>query len=148
LGAATNIRMGVPPEGMSTNSVVMIIQSGSSTSISLRTAVDPRSFGSSKDAILEDRFPPMIRHAKDLSPDQKAAIESLLGRRVLEDEAISIRAIEPPALSEERKQELAGELKNYFAEVDARRKPGSPEEAEDVINEAMRSVRPAYRSHQ
>jgi hypothetical protein len=90
----------------------------------------------------------MIRNAKDLSPDQKAAIESLLGRRVLEDEAISIRAIEPPALSDERKHELAELLKNYFAEVDARRKPGSPDEADDIINEAVRSVRPGYRSHQ
>ena len=89
----------------------------------------------------------MIRQAKDLSPDQKAAIESLLGRRVLEDEAISIRAIEPPALSEERKHELAGQLEKYFAEVDARRKPGSAEEAEDIIDEAMRSVRPGYRLH-
>lgn len=89
----------------------------------------------------------MIRHAKDLSPDQKAAIESLLGRRVLEDEAISIRAIEPPALSEEQKHELSGQLKNYFSEVDALRKPGSPEEAEDIINEAMRTVRPGYRLH-
>src|SRR5260370_35155109 len=43
-------------------------------------------------------FRPMIRNAKDLSPGQKAAIESLLGRRVLEDEAISIRAIEPQGL--------------------------------------------------
>ena len=89
----------------------------------------------------------MIRNAKDLSPDQKAAIESLLGRRVLEDEAISIRAIEPPALSEERKHELAGQLKKYFSEVDARRMPGAPEEAEDIIDEAMRSVRPGYRLH-
>jgi hypothetical protein len=38
----------------------------------------------------------MIRNAKDLSPDQKMAIESLLGRRVQEHKAISIRAIEPP----------------------------------------------------
>jgi hypothetical protein len=38
----------------------------------------------------------MIRNAKDLSLDQKAAVESLLGRRVLENEAISIRAIAPP----------------------------------------------------
>lgn len=38
---------------------------------------------------------PMIRNAKDLSPDQKAAIESLLGRRILEDEAVSIRAFAP-----------------------------------------------------
>ena len=32
----------------------------------------------------------MIHKAKDLSPDQKIAIESLLGRSVAEDEAISI----------------------------------------------------------
>ena len=49
----------------------------------------------------------MIRSAKDLSPDQKIAIESLLGRRVLEDEAISVRAIELPVLSDQRRQELA-----------------------------------------
>ena len=90
----------------------------------------------------------MIRNAKDLSPDQKAAIESLLGRRVLEDEAISVRAIEPPTLSEERKHELAEQLKQYFAEVDARRRPGSAEKADDILNEAIRSVRPGYRPHQ
>jgi len=90
----------------------------------------------------------MIRNARDLSPDQKAAVESLLGRRVLEDEAVSIRAIEPPALSDERKHELAEQLKKYFADVDARRQPGSPEEDKDVINEALRSVRPGYRPHQ
>jgi hypothetical protein len=90
----------------------------------------------------------MIRNARDLSPDQKAAIESLLGRRILEDEAISVRAIEPPALSDERKHELVEQLKKYFAEVDARRQPGSPEEAEEIIDEAMRSVRPGYRPHQ
>jgi hypothetical protein len=51
----------------------------------------------------------MIRNAKDLSPDQKRAIGSLLGRRVPEDEAISVRAIEPPILSDQRRQELAAE---------------------------------------
>ncbi len=35
----------------------------------------------------------MIHKAKDLSPDQKLAIESLLGRSVAEDEAISIRTL-------------------------------------------------------
>jgi hypothetical protein len=35
----------------------------------------------------------MIRYAKDLSPDQKAVIESILGRHVLEEEAISVRAM-------------------------------------------------------
>jgi len=35
----------------------------------------------------------MIQKAKDLSPDQKTAIESLLGRSVDDEEAISIRAL-------------------------------------------------------
>jgi hypothetical protein len=94
------------------------------------------------------RICPMIRNAKDLSPNQKTAIESLLGRRVLEDETISVRAIEPPALSDQRRQELAEELRQYFAEVDARRKPGSAEEAEEILSEAIRSTRPGYRPHQ
>lgn len=39
----------------------------------------------------------MIHKAKDLSPDQKAAIEGLLGRAVAENEEISIRAITIPS---------------------------------------------------
>ncbi|MGO9895481.1 MAG: hypothetical protein ACLPX8_14880 [Bryobacteraceae bacterium] len=88
----------------------------------------------------------MIRDAKDLSPDQKAAIESLLGRRVLEDEAISVRAIQPPALSDQRRLEILGGLEAYFAKVDAQRQPASPEEADAIIDEALRSTRPNYRS--
>jgi len=42
----------------------------------------------------------MIHKAKDLSPDQKMAIESLLGRSVAEDEAISIRAMMSPSVPE------------------------------------------------
>jgi hypothetical protein len=90
----------------------------------------------------------MIRNAKDLSPHQKAAIESLLGRTILEDEEISVRAIQTPPLSDQRRKELAEELRRYFAEVDARRQSGSAEEAEEILNEAMRSVRPGYRPHQ
>jgi hypothetical protein len=90
----------------------------------------------------------MIRNVKDLSPHQKAVIESLLGRTILEDEEISVRAIQTPALSDQRRKELAEELRRYFAEVDARRQSGSAEEAEEILNEAMRSVRPGYRPHQ
>jgi hypothetical protein len=90
----------------------------------------------------------MIRPAKDLSPDQKVAIESLLGRRVLEDEEISVRAIQPPSLSDERRKELVEQLRTYFEEVDSRRKPASAEEAEDTLTEAIRSVRPGFRPHQ
>lgn len=87
----------------------------------------------------------MIQKAKDLSPDQRAVIESLLGRRVLEDESISVRAIQPPALSVERRQQLAEELRKYFAHVDSHRRPVSIEEEVAIINEAIRSVRPNYR---
>ena len=90
----------------------------------------------------------MIHKAKDLSPEQKVAVESLLGRRVLEEEAVSVRAFEPPALSDRRRQEIAESLKQYFAEVDASRKPVSAEEAEETITEAIRSTRPHYAPHQ
>ena len=42
----------------------------------------------------------MIRSAKDLSKDQKSAIESLLGRAISENEQVSIRAISPDAVPE------------------------------------------------
>ena len=86
----------------------------------------------------------MICNAKDLSPDQKALLEGLLGRRILEEEAVSVRAFEPPTLSDQRRHEMADELKRYFAEVDANRKHISDEEAEEIINEALRSTRPGY----
>ena len=42
----------------------------------------------------------MIHRAKDLSPDQKVAIESLLGHPVAQDEAISIRTLEAASAPE------------------------------------------------
>ena len=89
----------------------------------------------------------MIHKAKDLSREQRVAIESLLGCRVRNEEAISVRTIEPPALSDQQKHELAEQMRKYFAEVDARRRPGSAEEAEDILTEAIRSSRPHYRPH-
>ena len=90
----------------------------------------------------------MICNANELSPDQKAALETLLGRRVQDSEAVSVRTFEPAVVSHERKLEIANELRKYFAEVDASRRPVAHEEAEDIITEAMSSVRPGYRPHQ
>jgi hypothetical protein len=70
------------------------------------------------------------------------------GSRVHDGEAISVRTFEPASVSREQKMEIANELREYFAEVDAARKPVSDAEAEDIIHEAMRSVRPGYRPHQ
>jgi hypothetical protein len=90
----------------------------------------------------------MIRNVKDLSPDQKMAVESLLGRPVSEQETVSVQAFEPPALSDQRRLGIAEALRQYFAEVDAKRQPVSAEEADDILNEAMRSSRPDYRPRQ
>jgi hypothetical protein len=90
----------------------------------------------------------MICNAKDLSPDQKAVLEALLGHRVQESDSVSVRTFEPAMVPHQRKLEIADELRKYFAEVDASRRPVSEEEAEDIITEAMRSVRPSYRPHQ
>ena len=89
----------------------------------------------------------MIHNSKDLSPDQKAAVEGLLGRQLLEGEAVSVRAFEPPALSDQRRQEIADSLKRYFAQVDANSRSVSAEEADEAITEAMRSTRPHYAPH-
>ena len=89
----------------------------------------------------------MICNAHDLSPDQKAVLETLLGRRVQDSESVSVRSFEPVTVSPERKLEIANELRNYFAEVDAARQPFADEEAENLMIEAMRSVRPGYRPH-
>ena len=94
----------------------------------------------------------MTLTAKDLSSDQKAVIEGLLGRHVLDDDTVTIRAIPAPHLSEEHRSEehrqgQVAQLKRYFAEVDSRREPVSAEEADEVLTEAMGSVRPGYRPH-
>jgi len=95
----------------------------------------------------------MLHDVKDLSPEQRRAVENLLGRPVADDESVSIKGIRPSAIipsrlsSEERKEALA-KLQRYFAKVDAQRKPVSDTEEEEIINEALRSTRPNYRPTQ
>jgi len=42
----------------------------------------------------------MVHKAKDLSPEQRIAVESLLGRAIAPHEAIMIRAVPSPAVPE------------------------------------------------
>jgi hypothetical protein len=57
-------------------------------------------------------------------------------------------AIDIPDRFVQQKHELAERLRRYFEEVDARCHPGSAEEAEGILTEAIRSSRPGYRPHQ
>ena len=92
----------------------------------------------------------MLHHVKDLSPDQKRAIENLLGHPVSEDESVSIKSIRPsaiisPQLSPDERKVALDKLRRYFAKVDAQRRPVSEKEEEETINEALRSTRPNFR---
>jgi hypothetical protein len=92
----------------------------------------------------------MVHHVKDLSPDQRHAVENLLGRSVADDESVSIKsvrpaAILPPQLSPEERAEALERLRGYFAKVDSQRGPVSDAEEDEIINEALRSTRPDYR---
>jgi hypothetical protein len=73
----------------------------------------------------------MIHNAKDLSPDQKMAIESLLGRAISEDEAVSIRTIGVASAPEWLRQSWESakrmgldqlSMEEIDAEIDAARK--------------------------
>jgi len=64
----------------------------------------------------------MIHSVKDLSPDQKLAIESLLGRPISEDERVSVRTV--PASPEwlasvQRDAKKKGTDKLTMEEIDA-----------------------------
>jgi hypothetical protein len=85
--------------------------------------------------------------AKDLSPEQRVAIESLLGRRVSEGEAVTIRAYQPPSLSPKDRAEMIAGLESYFASLDLSRQPAGQAEADAVFEEAMRQTRPNYQTH-
>lgn len=92
----------------------------------------------------------MLHRAKDLSPDQRIAVEALLAGAVSSDEAVSVRAFAPPTvipstLTPEQRAEALARLDGYFAKVNAARKPVTEEEEEAIITEAIRSVRPGYR---
>src|SRR5665213_2114664 len=92
----------------------------------------------------------MLHDVKDLSPEQRRAVETLLGRTVAEDESVSIKGIRPSAiipsrLSSEERREALGKLRGYFAKVDARRAPISESEEEEIIKKALRSTRLNYR---
>jgi hypothetical protein len=89
----------------------------------------------------------MIHKAGDLSPDQRVAIESLIGQKLSEQDSISVRRLPPPGgPTPEKRREIGDGLSKYFAQVDAQRQPMSDEEAEETVNEALRLAKPAYRA--
>jgi hypothetical protein len=88
-----------------------------------------------------------LHSARRLSPLVRRALEQLLGRALDDAEAISVRAYQPhEAPSLEQQRALAGELRQYFAKADPKSKDICESEQEEILDEAIRSVRPGYRS--
>ena len=88
-----------------------------------------------------------LHSARRLSPLVRGALEQLLGRALGDDEAISVRAYQPhEAPSLEQQRAIAGELRQYFARIDPKSKNISESEQDEILDEAIRSVRPGYRS--
>jgi hypothetical protein len=90
----------------------------------------------------------MVHQVRDLSPEQKAAAELLLGRQLEDGESISMHAFESSEAPETRRSEVREQLQKLFAEVDLSLARASGKEAEDVFTEAMRSSRPEYRTRE
>jgi hypothetical protein len=70
----------------------------------------------------------MLHRVKDLSPEQKLAIEALLGRAISDEEAVSVRAVLPAAIvpspfSPQERSAALRQIDEYFARIDANRKP-------------------------
>jgi len=86
----------------------------------------------------------MILKAEALSPAQKSVIEQILGRQILEAEAISLRAFAPPELDQTERQSAVENLRRFLEETE---RPGarvSEAECEAALLEAIRSERPGY----
>jgi hypothetical protein len=92
----------------------------------------------------------MMYRVKDLSPEQKNAVEGLIGHSISEDESVSVKLLPPTAtapsrLTSEQRKAAVENLNRYFARVDARSQSLTDEEEEAIFSEAMRSTRPNYR---
>jgi hypothetical protein len=85
----------------------------------------------------------MILSADALSPAQKSVIEGILGRPILDAEAISLRAFAPSPISIPERQAAIEKLRK-FLEGDRPHAEVSDEECEGALVEALRSERPAY----
>ena len=86
----------------------------------------------------------MILKADSLSPEQKSVIEQILGRQILEAEAISLRAFAPQAPDPSVRQAAAEKLRRFLEETDRPRAGVSDEECEAALLEAIRNERPHY----
>ena len=86
----------------------------------------------------------MIVQVDELTPQQKAAIEELLGRQLLEREQIDVSALDDPASAQDR-QRAAEELRKFLNSPRKPRPGVSDDKLEEAMLEAIRNERPNFR---
>jgi hypothetical protein len=89
---------------------------------------------------------PAYLNGQEIPPEALEVLEKLLGRPVEQDEHISILTHkpgeDPPSAV---KQAALNGLREMWARADERTKDVSEQEMDEIVDEAMRSVRPRYR---
>ena len=88
-----------------------------------------------------------LHTAGELAPELRGALETLLGRALQDNEAVSVRTYQPheARTGDQQKQVIQG-LRRYLAKIDEKTRDISSGDEDEVIEEAMQSVRPGYRS--
>lgn len=91
----------------------------------------------------------MLHKVSDLPLEARSVVETLIGRPLAEDEAFSIRPIQfqKEGADARAAKEAARRLELYFAEIDQQHSAILQGEADAVLDEAMKSVRPGYTPH-
>jgi len=88
-----------------------------------------------------------IQKAEDLSAAVKSALESLLARPLEADEEVSVMAFRPhEAPQGPVRDQLAHRLNEQMDAMADRAKQAPDDELDGILDDAMRSARPSYRS--
>ena len=91
----------------------------------------------------------LIHKATELKPQTRAALEAELGRRLQDDEEVSIMAFVPhQAPTGEARREASRQLEEHLRRMDEKTRSVPEVEMEDALDEALRSVRPGYRERE
>ena len=91
----------------------------------------------------------LVHRASELKIETRAALEAELGRSLQDDEEVSIMTFAPPiAPTGESRRKAGRNLQDHLDRIDQKLKGAAPEESEEALDEAIRSVRPGYREHE
>jgi hypothetical protein len=91
----------------------------------------------------------LIHKASELRPKTRVALEAELGRRLQDNEQVSIMVFVPHESPEGKARRKAGRrLEEHLNRTDAKTKSVSEAEMDAALDEALRSVRPGYRERE